>query len=153
MRIIMLFFGDYDQKYALYKRRFNGGIMLQMFSTWSYPLSNAILCSPFFLSVVMPHLGLFLLVRRVYYYCFVLFSAVGAAWTFIFERSCVRVLLKRVYEYCCSSLKRRTGIFGGKQRKNKPTISLWSTDKNSYNLNVNANKCFRRLSTLRVGPT
>ena len=34
----MLFFGDYAQKNALYKRRFNGGIMLQMFSTWSYPL-------------------------------------------------------------------------------------------------------------------
>ena len=141
MRIIMLFFGDYAQKYAPYKRRFNGGIMLQMFSKWSYPLSNAILCSPFFFSsVVMSHLGLFFLVRRVYYYCFVLFSAVGAAWTFIFERSCVRVLLlqcsslKRVYEYCCSSLKRRTGIVWGKQRKNKPTISLWSTDKNNYHL-------------------
>ena len=80
MRIIMLFFGDYAQKYAPYKRRFNGGIMLQMFSKWSYPLSNAILCSPFFFSpVVMSHLGLFFLVRRVYYYCFVLFSAVGAA--------------------------------------------------------------------------
>ena len=38
MRIILLFFGDYAQKYALYKRRFNVGIMLQMFSTWSCPL-------------------------------------------------------------------------------------------------------------------
>ena len=39
--------------------------------------------------------------------------------------------LKRVYEYCCGSLKRRTGILRGKQRKNKPTISLWSTDKHN----------------------
>ena len=41
------FFRRLCSKYALCKRRFNGGIMLQMFSTWSCPLSNAILCSPF----------------------------------------------------------------------------------------------------------
>ena len=129
MRIIMLFFGDYAKKYALYKRRFNGGIMLQMLSTWSYPLSNAILCSPFFLSVVMPHLGLFLLVRRVYYYTTALSHFLLSAphehlysSAAVYEYCCSS--LKRAYEYCCSSLKRRTGIFGGKQRKNKPTISL-----------------------------
>ena len=126
MRIILLFFGDYAQKYALYKRRFNGGICFKcsLHGLIHYQNLNAILCSPFFLSVVMPHLRLFLLVTTTALSYFLLSAPHEHLYSSaaVYEYCCSN--LKRVYEYCCSSLKRRTGIFGGKQRKNKPTISL-----------------------------